>query len=274
MATSRNGLDPAVKFLGSDLSGMPQPPEGVHELMEDLRNHADMPRLQFRIVTREVGGAGMKRITVRGVKNDRFVEMRVNPDCGGNDNCWLASVVLEQRSDEQKIRAAAETINNRRPERKTPAPAQPETANASPYAALGLAELRNRRLEFVEKRDSAEKGRAALLGLKQSHDAQEQQRLQNIETLETNLQRERNELACLREHMKEADRGLTNHGQTIVQCDRELEKINAAIDEKVRAAAREIADPLRAMMREEAEKRGVPVEEIIRELTAAPTSNS
>lgn len=270
MTTSRNGL---VKFLGSDLGGMPEPPEGVHDLLEEWRRVSTVDRIQYRIITREVGSATMKRLTPRGLKNGQFLEVRVNPDCGGNDNCWLVSVVFEKESAnelETRLRTGAELVNARRPERHTPTPAAPVAPPRDPYATLGLAELRSRRQEFVEKRDASEKNRTMLLGLKQNHETQEKQRLENIATLETNLQRERNELACLREHMKEADRSISTDGQAITQINRELEKINTAIETKVRAEAREIANPLRAMMIEEAARRGISVEEIMRELSTQP----
>jgi hypothetical protein len=126
----------ASTFLGSDLSGMQEAPEGVNDLMEDWRQTAKVATLAYRIVTREVGTATMKRLSVRGLKSGRFLEVRVNPDCGGNDNCWMASVAIDVAdffADEKRLREAAEAINNRKTERKTPAPPQPKIEPKDPY---------------------------------------------------------------------------------------------------------------------------------------------
>lgn len=268
MSTARNGIERATKFLGSDLSGMHQAPEGVDQLMEDWRQTAGVQQLHYRIVTREVGAGTMKRLTARGVKNGGFLEVRVNPDCGGNDNCWLASVVLKDANDEKSLRRAADAINDRTPERKTPMPPQPKAAPVDPFADLTLDQLAAKRAEHDEvQRQAAQNVQLMEQNISQL-DGQMAEIEQEISTLEANLQKQRNMLATRKENRKESERTLDQSRQKSIAIGKQIAKIDAAIAVKTKEAAKEIAAPMRSLLEEEAKKRGISFEAVLAELSS------
>lgn len=260
-----------VTFLGSDLSNMHEAPEGVNDLMEDWREAAKVATLAYRIVTREVGTATMKRLSVRGLKSGRFLEVRVNPDCGGNDNCWMASVAIDSANfvaDEKKLREAAEAINNRKTERRTPAPPQPKIEPKDPYADLTLEQLNALRTENANAQAEASQTKTMMEGNIASLDGQMAQIEQEIKTLEANLQKHRNLLAERKEHKQESERTRDQSRHKEAMSSKEIAKIDAVIAAKTKEAAKEIAVPMRSLLEEEAKKRGISFDAVLAELSA------